>query len=96
MRDYRIVCVKTKYYEDCKHEHILAVGTGPDLGAADRRWEVEEVRKEIKKGRRFYTVSPSTQAEANVRRFTCCKVPTIRSEDDAVKDNNLDQLPSCM
>jgi hypothetical protein len=57
---------------------------------------VAAVRTSIGQGNRFYTVSPSTGKQADVRPFDCtCGVKTIRSHEDAMKDNNLDNLVAC-
>jgi hypothetical protein len=82
---YRIVCVE-------KDTHIVAVGTSATGAAnADRRWTVEEVRREIEGGARFYTVSPTTGDEADVQPFE----ENIRTDPDEVTDNNLDDLRAC-
>jgi hypothetical protein len=95
MATYRIVCVDTEY----PHRHILAVGTGDDPDAASARWTTAQVRSALADGDRFFTVSPSTEARAEVRRDDCpepgCTFKTIRSDADAVTDNNLDNLRAC-
>lgn len=97
MADYRIICVTTEH----QHRHIVEVGTGPEPGDVTKMWSVKKVKKAIKKGtHRFYTVSPTTNRVAEVRRWKCTEpgcgaVKTIRSEGDVVEDNNLDKLASC-
>jgi hypothetical protein len=95
MSDYRIVCVNTEH----PHRHILKVGTGTKADQYSRTWTVKEVRDALEAGDRFYTVSPSTGKEADVRADTCkepnCTVKTIRSKADAVTDNNLDNIGAC-
>lgn len=92
----RIVCVNTEH----PHRHIVKVGTGSDPSKASKRWTVAEVRKALENGDRFYTVSPSTGKEADVKADDCkiggCTVKTIRSKADAVTDNNLDNLRICV
>jgi hypothetical protein len=60
---------------------------------------VTAVRAAIVAGDSFETCSPSTGKIAKVKNDICrkdgCAVLTIRSEADAVKDNNLDNLPVC-
>jgi hypothetical protein len=96
MEKYRIVCVTTER----PHRHITLVGVGekPDE-PPDERFTVTEVRDMLDNGDVFYTVSPKNGKEAEVRKSTCkkgkCKVKTIRSKNDAVKDNNLDRLKAC-
>jgi hypothetical protein len=92
MADYQILCVTTKYQDP--REHIVSVGTG--TVTVDRTWTVKQVRKAIKRGDdHFYTVGPTSGEQAAVRRYKCaCGVKTIRSDDDAVEDNNLDNLGS--
>lgn len=95
MSSHRIVCVNTEH----PHRHIIKVGTGTTAEHYSRTWTVKEVREALKGGDRFYTVSPSTGKEADVKADNCningCTVETIRSKADAVTDNNLDNIPSC-
>jgi hypothetical protein len=74
------------------HRHIVKVG---NEGGS---FTVEQARAAIAAGDRLFTVSPSTGRQANVERYTCpspCGYQTLRSAPDAVKDNNLDNLPNC-
>jgi hypothetical protein len=72
------------------HRHITEIG-GPNGS-----WTVAEVRALIARGVQFETVSPSTGRRARVLPFDCqCGVKSLRSAADAVKDNNLDNLPNC-
>jgi hypothetical protein len=90
----RIVC--SELQNPTQHRHIIAVGTGSDPNKADERWTVDQVRAAIRNGDRFYTVSPSTGKTANVEPYDCaCGYKSIRSTDDAVRDNNLDYLRAC-
>jgi hypothetical protein len=90
MAAHQIVCVNTER----EHRHIVSVGLG-----SGEIWTVKEVRKAIKNGDRFYTVGPQSHKIADVRRCRCrepgCDIKTIRSEADAVRDNNLDNLNPC-
>ena len=76
------------------HGHITGVGVGNASGWT-HRYTVAQVREMIAQGWVFYTVSPSTGRIAYVEPYTCCGIQTIRSTPDAVKDNNLDNLPNC-
>src|ERR1035437_7964044 len=87
----RIVCVTTVH----PHRHIVSVGIGGEPVAPFTTLVVAEVRAALAAGTAFYTLSPSTGKEAQVRRadtcaFEGCHVATIRSVSDAVADNNLD------
>ena len=92
---YKIVCVTTEH----PHRHITGVGVGESAAAPSQRFTVTEVREKLDKGHLFYTLSPSTRKTADVKQDTCrkdgCSVETIRSKDDAVQDNNLDNLSVC-
>lgn len=88
MSDYRVVCVN-----HAPEGHIESVGVnqyGNDEGF-DFQWTVEEARAAIEYGHRLYTVSPTSGKEADVEPFE----DSIRTNPDAVEDNNLDSLPSC-
>jgi hypothetical protein len=88
--DFEIVCV-TKAGTS-PHQHIVSVG----VGSAYNKETVGQVRFAIGQGHRYYTVSPSTGKQADVRPFDCaCGIKTIRSHPDAVTDNNLDNLQKC-
>lgn len=95
MTTNRIVCVTTVK----PHDHIVSVGVGGSATAPTQTMTVKAVRDKIDAGDIFETYSPSTGKVANVKKDTCgidgCKVETIRSHADAVKDNNLDNLPVC-
>jgi hypothetical protein len=95
--EYRIVCTDQSDPPAPGHGHIIAVGTGTDPNAANEGWPVATVREMIAEGTRFYTVSPSTMAEADVEPWDCpsCHTETIRSNPDQVTDNNLDELRLC-
>ncbi len=95
MAAQQIVCVEKAH----SHGHITAVGTGLEPQRAGQRWTVQEVRASIRAGNRFYTVSPSTGKVADVRPYDVHVngrlIETIRSNDDAVHDNNLDYMRAC-
>ena len=94
--DHRIVCVNKEY----THSHITLVGTGTNAQHWDRTWTVKEVREALERGDRFYTVSASSGKAAWVRADNCrvagCTIKTIRSNPDAVTDNNLDNMSGCI
>ena len=91
----RIVSVTIEH----THRHIVSFGIGGTAAAPRQTLTVEEIRDAIAAGESFYTYSPSAQKVAFVHRTTCevpgCKVETIRSNGDAVADNNLDNLATC-
>jgi len=97
MSTYRIVCVKTEH----PHRHIISVGVGGTAGAPSQTMTTKQVRDKIGGGDTFETYSPSTGKTAKVKKDTCkkdsppCTVETIRSESDAVTDNNLGNLATC-
>jgi hypothetical protein len=97
MAGMQIVCTDKLTSPERTHPHIVSVGTGTDPDRASARSSVEQVRTQIAAGVRFFTVSPSTGAEAEVERFDCpvCTFRTIRSDPDHVTDNNLDNLRPC-
>lgn len=77
--------------------HIVSVGIGNDPKKAEQKLSLEDVLKAIDRGNSFYTKSPSTGKEAEVKKHDCgtCKTTTIRSTSDSVIDNNLDNLRRC-
>lgn len=91
----RIVCVETLH----PHRHITHVGTGSDPDQANHRWTVMEVRQELRRGVRFYTMDPLTGATADVEPYDAHVggqiIRTIRSTPDATPRNNLDNLRVC-
>lgn len=97
MADYQITCrVKSQPTHPYYHSHIIRVGLGNDAGW-NRIMTVSEVYIEIDAGNRFYTRSPSTGVIAVVHRYQChqCMTRSLQSGADAVRDNNLDDLPEC-
>jgi Protein of unknown function (DUF3892) len=93
---YRILCVDTEH----AHRHVTKVCTGKKADRYSRTWTVEEVRDALEAGDRFYTLSPTTGKEADVTAEDCsvdgCPAETIRSKADAIMDNNLENMPSCV
>lgn len=87
----QITCVTTEH----PHRHITAVG----VGATWTKMSVTAVRSEIDAGVTFFTKSPSTGKIASVHKYQCqiagCGVSTLKSSNDAIQDNNLDNLPVC-
>jgi hypothetical protein len=57
---------------------------------------VGTIRTKLAAGDRFNTYSPSTDRMSDVHSDICavdgCNVQTIRSDDDAIADNNIDNL----
>ncbi len=92
MSDYRIVCVEKVSSGD--HPHLTHVGTGTKVSAASERWTVAKVRDAIDAGDNFYTVGTDDE-QANVEKYTCCGVETIRTDPDDTKTDNLDSLRIC-
>jgi hypothetical protein len=89
MSSYKITCVTKSTRTWAGHQHIVSVGiTG-------ERYSVATIYRLMDQGHRFYTVSPSTGGTALVRKYHCCGLDTLRSDPDAVYDNNLDDLPAC-
>ncbi len=99
----RIVCVTSGHHSHRHianaHQHLVSVGIGGTAAAPGEILTVEQIRDAIAAGESFYTYSASTQRVAFVHSATCqvrgCNVETIRSNGDAVADNNLDNLAPC-
>lgn len=98
MASYRIVCTVQEPL-DKPHEvaHIVLVGVGTDPQRASGKWTLKQVLDALKLGNTFYTVSLSTDKVASVNEYVCktCNRVTIRSNPDALRDNNLDSLRKC-
>jgi hypothetical protein len=87
--NYRIVCAELSWSDSPSgHGHVKAIRVGQYL------WSVASVRKWMaENGDRFYTVSPTTGKQADVVAYDCeCGVRTIRSDPDAVTDNDLEDI----
>ena len=99
----RIVCVtreRTHRHVANAHRHILSVGIGGTADAPRGTLTVKQIRDAIAAGESFYTYSSSQQKVTFVHSATCevrgCRFETIRSDTDAVADNNLDNLDICL
>jgi hypothetical protein len=93
----RIDCVnKAK-----EHSHITSVGhiDRDAHTATTKTYTVADVYTALDALTVFYTVSPTDGKIALVHKYTCkeanCGFKTLKSAADAVKDNNLDNLPGC-
>ena len=96
--EYRILCTrKSEVPTPRRHGHIVSVGTGTTPQQYSQTWTVAQVLAAIGRGDLFYTQSVSTGKVAKVEPYTChiCSRQGIRTTADAVKDNNLDDLPLC-
>jgi hypothetical protein len=95
MAEYLIRCVNTEH----PHSHIISAEVQELLGdkyGDPKTFPVATIRSKLTDGDRFNTYSPSTDKVADVHKDTCdidgCEVKTIRSDPDAIADNNLDNL----
>jgi len=97
MANYRIVCTNQEPV-NLPHDraHIVSVGTGDSSGYSNY-WSLSEVLNAMDQGHAFYTYGESSGKTALVHKYTCpkCSRTHIRSEPDAVQDNNLDNLSTC-
>lgn len=73
------------------------MGTGKDPNKASKRWKLEEVLDAMDEGVTFYTKGESTGKIAGVHKYRCktCGRITLRSDADAIPDNNLDNIRKC-
>lgn len=94
MADYQIVCTRKSPRTPAGHHHIVQVGLGSG-NTYSSTLTVLQVYQYINAGNRFYTVSPSTGKTALVYAYTCCGIHTLRTGNDSVTDNNLDNLGNC-
>ena len=98
MADHRVVCTEqVPASAHPRNAKIVAVGTGTDPGKASKRWTVAKVVGAIDQGHRFYTQGKASGKIALVEKYWCgaCAVWHIRTNADAVLDNNLDSLRTC-
>ena len=98
MARYRIICTTQQPAQvPNDRAHIVAVGTGTSASKYDRYWLLNEVLAAMDRGDTFYTFGEVSQKTASVEKYKCpwCSQTHIRSSPDAVKDNNLDNLPRC-
>jgi hypothetical protein len=95
MTQYLIDCVAAEHH----HSHIVSARvrkwTGTTYEDASTM-TVAAVRSKIAEGDLFQTYSPTAKKFAKGSKDTChahgCTVATVRSEADAVADNNLDNM----
>jgi len=75
------------------HAHIVLVGL-----STGERLSLVQTLQWIDRGETFFTVSPPSGRTARVIAISCaqCGHRIIRSTADAIPDNNLDNLPSCL
>ena len=99
----RIVCITREHahrHVANAHRHIVSVGISGTADAPRETLTVKQIRDAIAAGESFYTYSPSQQKVTFVHSVTCevpgCRFETIRSDTDAVADNNLDNLDICL
>jgi hypothetical protein len=99
MSQHRVVCtIKEPASQPRSHAHIVELGTSSDGRKFDKLWTLLEIYTSIDSGDEFFTVSPSTGRRSLVQKYNChvCNhFPTVRSDTDAVRDNDLDRLPRC-
>jgi hypothetical protein len=98
MARYRIVCTNQEpVNEPNRTAHIVRVGTGSTADRYDRLWTLNEVLLAMDRGDTFYTQGAQSGKVAEVEKYVCsgCRRTYIRSNADAVTDNNLDNLPRC-
>jgi hypothetical protein len=98
MAKHRIVCtIQVPVTQPHDHAHIVRVGTGSLFDHYSRQLTVAEVYAAIDSGDEFYTFGVTSGTSAAVHKYRCphCHFDTLRSAPDAVKDNNLDSLPTC-
>ncbi len=93
--EYLIRCVNTQR----PHHHITSADVQELSGDSyedSKTFLVGTIRTKLAAGDRFNTYSPSTNRMADVHSDTCdvagCKVQTIRSDADAITDNDLGSL----
>ena len=91
---YNVVCtIQEPWWKGRKGACIVALGTQSKDGVYNR-WSVDEVRRAIKRGHKFYTRSGKTGSEARVVVNKCrnCGRRTLRAIG---KGPQLDSLPRC-
>lgn len=98
MSQYQITCTnqEPRTAPTCI-AHIVQVGAKlANANQAPVLWTVTQVYAAMDRGDTFWTFSPSAQKWAQVHKHRCaCGRATLRSAADAVRDNNLDNLPRC-
>lgn len=95
MSEYRIICVTT----EGPHKHIVDVGIGPNAAVPNARWEIDHVFEMMDRNETFFTRSPTTQQQDNVRRQPCgqdgCTTVTLKSGPNARDDQKVEALAAC-
>jgi hypothetical protein len=101
MARYRIICT-TQQPSQLPNDraHVVAVGAitpGSTTSTYSKYWQLSEVLLAMTTGDEFYTFGEQSGKTASVEKYTCpwCGKTHIKSSPDAVKDNNLDNLPRC-
>src|SRR5437764_725820 len=100
MATYQVVCVNTAQSANSNHEHIVTLGLGSG-STWYSRITVTEAITQLRNpwGDRYYTISPSTGARAEVIEGECERCggrPYVRTTADGVRDNNLLSLGACL
>ena len=89
----QILCTTKVEGNHPTHPHIGSIETGHGVTGtlADATTAI------LRDGDEFYTVSPTTGAEAEVEAYFCdeCQHDVLRSKPDDDQDNNLRRLPDC-
>jgi hypothetical protein len=97
--EHRVICVNKTRGVLASCEHITNLGLGDESGYY-QRITVDEVLRQIRNpfGDRYYTVSPTTGARAEViegQCEVCGGRPYVRTTADGIRDNNLNSLTLC-
>jgi hypothetical protein len=98
MANYRIVCTEQEpASQPPQHAHIVAVGIGTTTDHYNQRLTLSQVIQMMDHGDRFFTMGAQSGKSAWVEKYYCtyCRQYHIKSAADAVRDNNLDNLPYC-
>src|SRR5215203_2570442 len=98
MARYRIICTNQEPSNVSNDRaHIVVVGTVSSTSTNVKFWLLKEVPAAMDNGDTFYTLGEQSRKTAEVEKYKCgnCLETHIRSDADAVKDNNLDNLPTC-
>ena len=94
---YQVICVNKG--PAGTHEHITFLGLGSG-STYQRRISVADaiVQLRLVSGDRYFTISPSTNREAEVIEGgceVCAHKPYVRTTADGITDNNLSKLSLC-
>jgi hypothetical protein len=92
MKEYQITCVGKSHRTTAGHQHIATVG----ISGETHPYTVPQIYTLMGKGFTFFTYSPSGHIRADVAKYTCCGVATLRSHADGKWDDNLDNLSTCV